>query len=86
MNNATIKLIAAPYKTTGGWWIFRSRAELYAFAQACCDWQKDKDARVCDYIAASHLEFVGDAADCADAIRNAKENPESDIERATNLR
>ena len=59
---------------------------IFSFAQACCDWQKDKDARVCDYIAASHLEFVGDAADCADAIRNAKENPESDIERATNLR
>jgi len=56
-------------------WTFNTETQLLSFAQSCCDWQKEKDAQICDYIAASHLEFVGDAADCADAIRNAKEIP-----------
>jgi hypothetical protein len=68
-------------------YMLATNAQLLAFAQACCDWQLEKDAQICDELA---QEWDSDAvianknyaASGSDAIRNAKESPESDIEEA----
>ena len=69
-------------------------ANLLAFAQACCDWQKEKDAQICKDVVDHFTERDGgkwpeqkdDASQgaeyCADAIRNTKDT-ESDIDQAT---
>ena len=57
-------------------------AQLLAFAQACCDWQKEEDAQICEYRNRTHASN-GQLFYAANAIRNAKESPESDIDQAT---
>ena len=88
IKNGIVKFVIADYSVSGNANLF-----IPAFAQACCDWQKEKDIMIClnkyvDAIATYSFGYATDHAynhaldDCADAIRNAKESPESDIEEA----
>jgi len=86
MDKETVKRLAEQ----NGWYDCYEfpEAELLAFAQACCDWQKEKDAQIClrervDALATGEdtdKSYNRALEDAADTIRNAKESPESDIE------
>jgi hypothetical protein len=80
MDKETIKRLYA--ETTGfdiEFW-HDSDIALVDFAQACCNWQKEKDAQICEAIPEYCIPY-----ECAEAIRNSKESPETDIDRATRL-
>ena len=64
------------------------KSDIIAFAQACfnagCEVQKEHYAQICEELGDRFGGWV--LRNVATKIRNAKESPESDIERVTNLR
>jgi hypothetical protein len=97
MDKETVKRLAdefgnideLPAEEIGQYYFECNEVGLLVFAQACCDWQKEKDAQICDRIAKiskvdALAELCADA--CASAIRNTKDTVNNIVgEHANNI-
>ena len=63
MDKETLYALGKPYQWLDGninkpceGWTFNTDAQLLAFAQACCDWQKEQDAKICESLSPTFIK------------------------------
>jgi hypothetical protein len=95
MDKETVKRLAAEHGVVPAY--MGNSVALESFAQACCDWQREKDAHICEVVQADSASVLGAdieyktgremaACVCALSIRNTKPSPETDLDQAQRLR